>query len=146
MTRPPLATVAALEERLGQPIEDPVQAQALLDYASALIRGYVHRSWVDDEGALEELPDGVPQVCVEMVFRAVTNPSGATQDTTGPFSVSFGPDAAQRVWLSKSDKQILRPGGQSAFTVDPTPTTAAGSTLCGAWVNGPCGSAPGECW
>lgn len=145
MTLPSLATLDDLEVRLGQPVADPGQAQALLDYASALIRGYAKRTWVDGDDALTDVPDGVPQVCVEMVFRAVTNPSGATQDTTGPFSVSFGPDAAQRIYLSRSDKAILRPGSQQAFTIDPTPPRPEASDLCGAWVNGPCGTAPGEC-
>lgn len=146
MPLPLLATIDDLEQRLGSPISDPSQAESLLSYASSLIRGYTHLSYVDADDGLITLPDGVTQVCVEMVFRAVTNPTGATQDTTGPFSVSFGPDAAQRVWLSKSDKLILRPGGQQAFTIDPTPAAAASSDLCGAWVNGPCGTAPGECW
>jgi hypothetical protein len=106
---PTLATVDQLETRLAQPVPDEDQALALLNYASARIRGWTGKTSLTDVGDLvDPLPDGVSQVGVEMVFRAVTNPTGATQDTTGPFSVSFGPDAAQRIYLSKSDKTILR--------------------------------------
>jgi hypothetical protein len=123
MTLPSLATIEDLETRLGQSVSDAGQAQALLDYASALIRGYCGELWVDEDDALTDLPDGVAQVCVEMVYRAVTNPGGVTQDTAGPFSVSFGSDAAQRIYLTKSDKIILGRRGR-AFTVDPTPEDA----------------------
>lgn len=110
MALPTLATVDDLERRLGQPISDRDQAEALLEYASALIRGYTGRTYVDDDGDLvDPLPDGVTQVCVEMVFRAITNPSGVTQDTAGPFSVSFGSEAAQRVYLQSSEKDELAP-------------------------------------
>ena len=124
MTLPSLATVFDLERRLGSTVDDAAQAQALLDYASALIRSEAGRLFVDVHGELTDLPDGVPEVCVEMVYRAVTNPGGVTQDTTGPFSVSFGSDAAQRIYMTKGDRRILGGRGR-AFTVDPTPADAA---------------------
>lgn len=143
MTLPTLASTDDLERRLGQPIDNPDQAEALLEYASSLIRAHTGKLYVDTEGDLEDVPDGVTEVCVEMVFRAVTNPTGATQDTSGPFSVSFGPEAAQRIYLSKSDRAIL--GGKgSAFTIDTTPHASTWHPLYGAMVNGPYGWAPGE--
>lgn len=144
MALPTLATVDDLERRLDQTITARDQAEALLEYASALIRGYTGRTYVDDDGDLvDPLPDGVTQVCVEMVFRAITNPAGVTQDTAGPFSVSFGSDAAQRIYLSRSDKAALGYRAR-AFTIDPTPATATAHPLHGALVNGPYGWAPGE--
>lgn len=111
MTLPSLASLDDLEVRLNQTISDAgerAQAEALLRYASSLIRAYTGRDYVDDDGNLiDPLPDGVAEVCVEVVFRAVTNPAGVTQDTTGPFTVSFGSDAAQRMFLSAQDKTIL---------------------------------------
>lgn len=108
MTLPSLATVEQLEDRLNLDLSDLVaQAQMMLDYASNRIRRYTGCTWVDDEGALVGVPDGVDLIAVEMVFRAVTNPSGATQDTTGPFSVSFGPEAAQRIFLQRAEREDL---------------------------------------
>lgn len=144
MTLPSLATVGDLQDRLGESITDTAQADALLDYASALVRAYTGRTYVDDDGNLvDPLPDGVVQVTVEMVFRAVTNPSGVTQDTAGPFTVSFGADAAQRIYLTKADKTILG-GTNQAFTIDTTPAASPVHELYGALVNGPYGWAPGE--
>ena len=121
---PLLAEVADLEARLGADVDDETKAEALLDYASALVRKHVGELWVDEEGALTELPDGVRQVVVEMVARAVANPLGVTQaqETVGPFSngVTFGQDAHQRIYLTKADKTILGRGTSGAFTVDPT--------------------------
>lgn len=121
MTLPALADVDQLLTRLGvDSLDGPDlgQAGALLAYASAVIRGYTGRSYLDDDGALvDPLPDGIAEVCVEMVFRAITNPAGVTQDTAGPFTVSFGADAAQRIYLSASDKTILGRGrGSGLYT------------------------------
>lgn len=112
MALPTLATVDDLERRLGQPIGDRDQAEALLERASSKIRSYVGTTWVDpDTGLLDGVPEhpDVRGICVEMVFRAVTNPAGVTQDTAGPFSVSFGSEAAQRVYLQSSEKDELAP-------------------------------------
>lgn len=111
MTLPTLATVDDLERRLGSPVEDPDQAEALLERASSKIRAFVGRTWVDEHGQLDGVPEypDVQGICVEMVFRAITNPAGVTQDTTGPFSVSYGPDAAQRVFLQRGEKEELAP-------------------------------------
>lgn len=134
MTLPSLATIDDLEDRLGRAITEPelTQAQKLLDYASALVRAYTGRSYVDDAGDLvDPLPDGVTQVTIEVVFRAISNPLGATTSQTGPFSVSFGPEAAQRLYLSAGDKLIL--GGRSGLTIlsttrGPVETPSVGAT------------------
>lgn len=123
---PLLAEVADLEARLGSQVDDETKAEALLDYASALVRKHVGELWVDEEGDLTDLPDGVRQVVVEMVARAVDNPRGVTQaqETVGPFSqgVSFGQDAHQRIYLTKADKTILGRGtAGDAFSVDTAP-------------------------
>lgn len=128
---PLLAEIADLEARLGSQVDDETKAEALLDYASALVRKHVGELWVDEEGDLTDLPDGVRQVVVEMVARAVANPLGVTQaqETVGPFSngVTFGQDAHQRIYLTKSDKTILGRGTSGdAFSVDTAP---AGSRL-----------------
>jgi hypothetical protein len=100
----PLATVEALEERLDRELTEgeATQAEALIKYASALVRAYTGCAWADGNA-----PDGVAEVVIEMVFRSISNPLGATQDTAGPFSVSFGAQAAQRLYLTAGDRIIL---------------------------------------
>jgi hypothetical protein len=120
MPLPTLADLSDLEQRLGDEVDDAAQAEALLRYASSLVRAYKRQTWVNADGELEGVPDGVAEVTVEMVYRALSNPQGVTQDTTGPFSVSYGSQAAQRVYLTAGDKQILG-GAQRAFTIDTAP-------------------------
>lgn len=114
MTLPLLATVPDLEDRVGDIASDDLpNALSLLRYASNLVRAYGNRTW-DEEPTPEQLTD----VVVGMVERAVTNKEGATQETAGPFTVSWGAAAAQRVYLTVGDKRIIRSvGGGGAFTV-----------------------------
>ena len=110
MALPALADVDLLAERLGSEVADldNGQAEMMLEYASALVRSFAGRNWVDAHGNLSGVPESIPGVVVEVVSRAVNNPSGATQETTGPFTVSWGPNAAQRMYLTASDRSIIR--------------------------------------
>ena len=114
MALPLLASISDLEARVGA-IDEVARVESLLRYASNLVRAEGNRRWDDDDP-----PEELVEVVVGMVERAQDNPDGVTQDTTGPFSVSFGPDAAQRIYLTKSDRAIIRSvpgGGATAFTV-----------------------------
>ena len=119
MPLPALASLGQLEARLGGDVDDVPQALAMLDQASAIVRAYTGLRWVDEHGNLDGVPDGVPGVVVEMVYRVTQNPGGATQDTAGPFSVAFGANAAERLYLSVGDKLILDavPGRRSGLGV-----------------------------
>lgn len=118
---PALATVDHLERRLGFAAPNNTRALELLAYASALVRAAAGRQWVNDENELEGVPAGIPDVVVAAVERAVQNPKGATQESAGPFSASWGPEAAQRIFLTRWDRRIIREavrGGRSAaFTI-----------------------------
>lgn len=107
-----LATIDDLETRLGDRVDNSSQAEWMLRHASGLVKAYCRRDW--DDG---DIPDGARTVTVEIVFRAVTNPEGATQDSAGSFSVSFGPEAAQRMYLTRADREILDSigGGRSGI-------------------------------
>lgn len=109
MPSPSLADVVALSEWLGQDIPDAQQprAQALLVAASALVRSETGRTWLDDEGALEAVPDEVHTVVVACAARVWLNPSGVTQEATGPFSASYGENAAQGLYLTPTESEIL---------------------------------------
>lgn len=110
MALPALATLDDLETRLGQSVDGPDVGQALwlLEFASDRVRARTGRTWTDDDGALLDVPSLATKVTVEMVFRAVTNPEGVTQDTAGPFTLSFGPEAAQRIYIAREERDDLR--------------------------------------
>ena len=109
MTLPAFATVEQLEIRLGQTIEGDAigQAEWLLEFASDRIRARTGRTWTDENDDLADVPGLVTKITVEMVYRAVSNPEGVTQDTAGPFTLSFGPEAAQRLYIAKQEMEDL---------------------------------------
>lgn len=107
MARPTLASIEDLQARLGT-IDDPVQAEARLGDASEIVRAYAGEDWLDDGGNLEEVPDQIAGVVAQMVERAARNPGGVVQETAGPYSHSFGPEAAARLYLTKLDKLVIR--------------------------------------
>lgn len=108
MAHPALATTGDLETRLGEVLENPLQAEARLADASAIVRAYAGRTWLDDDNQLEDVPADIPGVVASMVERATLNPAGTTQETAGPFSRSFGSDAAARLYLTKMEKLVVR--------------------------------------
>lgn len=105
---PPLAGIDDLAARLGQEVPNEEQAAARLRDASAIVRAFGGKTWLNDAGdELVDVPDSIVGVTATMVERAVRNPTGSTQATTGPFSVSFGSDAAQRLYLTANDKLVI---------------------------------------
>jgi hypothetical protein len=112
---PPLAELSDVADIAPDLTLDPDQVAALIRKASAIARAYARQDWVDEDNELDVVPDGVVEIVAGMVERVLRNPSGATQETTGPFSTSFGARAADRLFLTRDDKLVLRPGG--AFTV-----------------------------
>jgi hypothetical protein len=110
MSLPPLATIEDLNNRMGTDLaDDDPRALSLLSYASALVRRHTGCTFVNADGELLDTQAvfDVRDVVVGMVERVADNPAGVTQEVTGPFSVSFGSNAAERIYLSAGDKVIL---------------------------------------
>lgn len=108
MALPTLASLDDVQAQLGAAPSDPDKVEALLRLASARARAYTGCTWTNDAGTeLANVPDGVPEVVAGMVVRSIQNPTGTTQETAGPFARSFGADAAQRIYLTAGDKEIL---------------------------------------
>ena len=110
MVTPALATIIDLEDRLGAPVPSGLapQAYARLRDASAIVRAYAGVSWLDDNGDLGDGPDGVVGVVASMVERASRNPDGVMQETAGPFNRSFGATAAERLYMTKAERMVVR--------------------------------------
>lgn len=108
MALPTLATVDDVQTFVPTVMLDATQTDALLRLASAQARAYTGCRWANEDGtALEDVPDGVPEVVASIVARAILNPRGVTQETAGPYTVSYGSDAAARIYLAGTDKAIL---------------------------------------
>lgn len=106
MALPALATPQDLGELLGESIEaEDGRALRLLRSASTLVRNFVDKTWVDAEGDLvETIPDAAIDVTLAVAGRAWLNPTGATQETAGPFSISR-PSAD--IYLTKWEQKTL---------------------------------------
>lgn len=95
---------------------DTTRAQLILDLVE------------DDAGAVvSPLPATAKGVILTAAARAYPNPSGVASEGVGQVNTSFGPGAGG-VYLSRRERRTLRrlAGiGGGAFTIDPTPATAA---------------------
>lgn len=108
MALPPLADVNALAAWLGVNIDaaaDIERAGAVLTAASAAVRRQSGHLYVDEDGALIAVPDDVASVTVQLAARLWSNPTGATQQTEGPFSITHGQGA-----LTDDERALLTPG------------------------------------
>jgi hypothetical protein len=119
MTLPSLATIDDIQE-LAPDLAgdlDETQAERLLTLASAIVRKAANRTWMNEAGdALEGVPDGVPELVALMVIRALRAPSDVNQERIGNYQVSYA-NAADRIYLTKAEKQLLRGDGSRAFTI-----------------------------
>lgn len=92
----------------GLSASDEDRAQACLDDASALIRAEAgDEDWVDDDGALEEVPGVVVAVCVAASIRAFRNPEGVRTESIGTYSVAYA-DTSTAVFLTEGERRIVR--------------------------------------
>lgn len=120
MALPPLASIADLEEWLGiEPLDedsaDAARAGAYLRVASALVRSFTHREWVgeDDEADASEpaITDEdielVKGIVVQAAERKWRNPTGAVQETRGPFSSTYAAAVAFGIFLTEVEEAQL---------------------------------------
>lgn len=116
---PPLASLEALEVRLGLDLADDhgeplgpdgARAQAALEDASSLVRTITERDYVDDHDELiAQIPDVVTTITLQAAYRAFLNPQGAVQSSVGDVSVTYSrSDTAGAVFLTSAEIRALR--------------------------------------
>lgn len=102
---PALATVPDLEARLGSTIvdkSDRERALALLRDASALVRHEAGTNWVDEDGALSDVPDLAVAIACAITIRAYHNPADIDSTQMGAVSVRY-----RDVWMTKAEADRL---------------------------------------
>lgn len=106
---PALASTSDLSARLpaGLSTDALARAQAALDDASAMIRAEVGQDWVDDEGALDGVPDVAVTICLACAKRVIDNPDGATSRTIDGYAEAFA-NASSDVYLTASERRMLQ--------------------------------------
>ncbi|AIA05407.1 hypothetical protein [Streptomyces noursei] len=122
---PPLADVAALEQRLGRELvgEERVQAEAALADASALVRAYGD-AWLD--------PGRAPAVAVAITLaaaeRRVRNPEGYRSEQQGAYQYQLPASLPIGVGLTDGEARMLRAavGAAGVFSV---PVESLGGSL-----------------
>jgi hypothetical protein len=133
MVLPSLASVDDLKAWQGSPV-DLVRASAVLAAASTLIRAHTGRVWVDADGpedVSETAAAVVRTVCVMVADRVYRNPEMATQQTSGPFSMSVSEWASRGLVLTPDERALLataagRVPGLSSVRVE-VPAEASGT-------------------
>lgn len=95
-------TTSDIEDRLGRSLSvaEVIQVESYIDDAYGLAEAH---EWLSS-------PETAAQTAVikRVVLRAFRNPSGVTQQTAGPFSVSYGSTARPEVYFSAEDVADMR--------------------------------------
>lgn len=122
MSLPAFAELPALILEVGDQPDDE-RCEALLARVSTAIRAETRRTFVDDDGVLvddDEIRDYLASVTVQVAARAVRNPKGAVQETTGPYSTSHGPAAADGIYFTKLERTQLAAAVAALDAIDST--------------------------
>ena len=126
-----LATANDFELRHG-PLsgEELEQVEALLDDASGLIELELTGSQAEwlTEDSKEAVPAAVKAVCIQITYRAWSNPDGIAREELGEAARTYrGTDLADVLWLTKNEaKLIRRAAGKSLVTSIPVETPYSG--------------------
>lgn len=104
-----LASVPDIEARLGRTFADAEAPRVvgLLEDASALVREYAGRSWIDSDGNPTVVPGTIRAVVLRVVERAVRNPDGFSAESDGDYSYQRT-NVEQGVYLTDAEKQLVR--------------------------------------
>ncbi|GAB1641765.1 hypothetical protein [Krasilnikovia sp. MM14-A1259] len=125
MSLPPLATVEAMQVRLGGPPltgADLARATATLDDVSALVRLEAGVTWVAADGVTITAPAAVVAVVIAAALRGYRNPDGFSGETIGPYSYQYAQGATSS-YLTPAEARVIRlaatgsTGRPSVYTV-----------------------------
>lgn len=103
----PLASLADLEERLADPVDNRVRAEALLRDASAVVRQEGGTTWLDANGALLAVPDLIVAITVAMVQRVLTNPDQVEAESIDNYSTTYG-NSSSDLYLKAAERRAIR--------------------------------------
>ena len=111
MTLPAIGSIDDFESYSGLSV-DVERADASNSAASTLVRSYTGRTWVGADGEWEDDVTDLQRDVVTLVVLTVTdrvyrNPTGVTQQASGPFSNSVAAWAAYGLVLTDDEKALL---------------------------------------
>lgn len=114
MALPPLVALYEFETWASRPVSNGARAEAIIAAASTLVRTHSGRMWVDAAGDVEEdvtelQLDAAKTVVLQLADRVYFNPSGDTQNSTGPFQRSVAAWYSSGLVLTDEDKAMLGP-------------------------------------
>lgn len=101
---PSLATIEQLSQRI--PIDNEELAQARLDSASALIRAYAGKDFLDEDGNVDA-PDIIITICLDAAERAMLNPNGYSYEQIGHYAVRRS-STSSTVYLTDEEIKLIR--------------------------------------
>ena len=140
MSLPPLATVEAMQVRLGGAAltgADLDRAGAALDDVSALVRLEGGLDWVAADGVTITAPPAVIAVVLAAALRGYRNPDGFQGETVGPYSYQYA-QGSTSAYLTTAEARIVRlaaagsTGRPGVYTVR-TPSAYERPTTPDAW-------------
>lgn len=111
MALPPLATVQALSDWIGEPITeesaDAKRAEGVLRVASRLVRSHLGKTAPTDWPLDAEVPDGVADIVCQAAARSYVNPEGWGNERVDDWGGGQRPIDEWGVYLTDSEKSAL---------------------------------------
>jgi hypothetical protein len=105
---PPLASIDQFRVRLPSGmVDDWDRAAAALEDASALVRVEAGKTWVNELGVLEGVPDVAVTVTIAAARRAFVNPDHLTAESIADYSATFAPGSSD-IYLTKAERNAVR--------------------------------------
>lgn len=140
MSLPPLATVEALQVRLGGEVLTGAalaRAQAALGDVSALVRLEAGRDWVAADGTTITAPEAVVAVVLAAARRGYRNPDGYQGENVGPYSYQYA-QGETSAYLTSAEARIVRAAvsgtsGRSGVYTVRTPSAYEYPSPCEPW-------------
>lgn len=107
MALPAFAAIDDLEARMGS-VSDLSRAQAALDDASTLVRAFIGKTWITDEGDLDpDRPDVLLTVTIAVARRAIEGPNaGVRSEALGDATITYDTNATG-LFLTDEDRSLL---------------------------------------
>lgn len=109
-TLPPLASLGGFLTRYSGVVAtaDAARVAALLDDASALVREVAGSDYVDDDGALDDVPAVLAVIVTEVARRAYDNPQALTGETVGNYSWRGARTTGSSLYLTTDERRTVR--------------------------------------
>lgn len=113
---PPLASLDDFQTRYPDN-DDDERATAALEDASSEVRAFTGLTWVDEDGALTDVPDIVQVITMRAASRVYANPDNYRSEQIGQYSYQYSSTSDGSLLTAAERRQLVRAVGQGVHSL-----------------------------